>query len=322
MSPLLLLIAAQAHAACTQVGVSPRQAAQVTADGELPERGIPSVQRPKQRPLGAAAMSVVPGLGHLHTCDDLAGVSQGVTSVALSLVGTGLADKPGPLRTPLAVSALHTGRSLAWYSAYDAYRLTKMQRGPVQGATTVDGASLKTLALSPFRLENIRAPATLFASGLAVGIVGAGVALDTPGAWPDSVDWGGLKMHPAAAFGVGTAWTGYTITNVAVSEEALFRGVVQPVLVDATGRPWLGMTLSNVLFGLAHFDLDDPVTGAISASYIAVSSFDVAISAHKHGYDLGRPIAAHFWYDTILFVGLLAADPRNSPWELAFTVPI
>ena len=322
MSLLALLLAGLAQAACTEATISPSRLTQVTADGELPERRLPEVQRPRQRPLGAAAMGVVPGLGHLHTCDDLAAVSQGVTSGALFLAGTGLAQEAGPIRTPVAISAMHTGRSLAWYSAYDAYRVSKMQRGPVENSTTVDGASLKTHILAPFRRENIFAPANLFASGLAAGLVSLQFAAGTAVPWPDRVDWGGGPRRTLGNVGVGAAWTGYTITNVAVSEEALFRGVVQPVLVDATNRPWLGMTLSNMLFGLIHFDLEDPRMGAISASYITLASFDVSISAHKHGYDLSRPIAAHFWYDTILLTGNLLRDPRSSPWELVFRVPL
>jgi membrane protease YdiL (CAAX protease family) len=322
MNGLLLVLATQAHAACTQPSKSLEVAAQVTADGKPPERGLPPAQRPKQRPLGAAAMGFIPGLGHLHTCDRVAGVTQGVPSAALMLMGQGLSVVPNPIGTPLAFSATHTGRSLAWFSSYDAYRTTKMQRGPKEGATTVDGASLKTLALSPFRLENIRSPATLLAGGMAVALVSISATASGPLPWPDRVVWSARELRPVPAMGLGTAWAGFTVANVAYSEEALFRGVVQPVLVDAIGRPWLGMTLSNAIFGMAHFDFEDPQTGAIRASYIALGSFDLAVSAHKHGYDLGRPIAAHFWYDTILFVGALAIDPATAPWELAFTVPI
>ena len=322
MTLLLWLLASPGHAACNQPTISPSLVTQVTADGQPPERSLPELQRPRQRPIGAAAMSVVPGLGHLHTCDERAAVSQGVTSSALILTGMGLNQEAGPIRTPVAISATHTGRSLAWYSAYDAYRVSKMQQGPVQGRTTVDGASLKNHILAPFRRENILAPANLFASGLAAGLVTAQFASGAGTPWPDRVDWGGGSRQTLGNIGVGTAWVGYTVTNVAVSEEAMFRGLLQPILVDLTRRPWLGMTLSNMLFGLAHFDLDDPATGAISATYITLASFDVSISAHKHGYDLGRPIAAHFWYDTILITGTLLLDPRDSPWEFVFTVPL
>ena len=96
-----------------------------------------------------------------------------------------------------------------------------------------------------------------------------------------------------------------------VSEELLFRGVLEPWL----GRwdPWFGMVAANVLFGLAH---------AVSPNYflfaMLIGIYFSVIARGWPGAGLGwdlpnllRPMVAHAVYDFVAFL-LIVRDYRRA----------
>jgi membrane protease YdiL (CAAX protease family) len=88
-----------------------------------------------------------------------------------------------------------------------------------------------------------------------------------------------------------------------VSEELLFRGVVQAVLVRELSFGW-GLFLTSVLFGLLH---------AITLGYaLLATALSVYLGLVWVGSEnLLAPIVAHFLYDFVALVYLLRGSRGN-----------
>jgi membrane protease YdiL (CAAX protease family) len=91
-----------------------------------------------------------------------------------------------------------------------------------------------------------------------------------------------------------------------VSEEALFRGVLQPWL-EAISSPNTGLLISSVVFGLVH---------AITPLYALLAmlmSLYLGMCLHWHdSANLLQPMVVHSLYDFVAFIVILRAYRRAS----------
>ena len=90
-----------------------------------------------------------------------------------------------------------------------------------------------------------------------------------------------------------------------LGEELLFRGVIQSWLVSETNL-WLGLAVTSILFGLAHFiSRTYAVYAAVVGAYLGwlFIAFD----------NLLVPILTHAAYDFFALVYLVRLRPVSSP---------
>ncbi len=93
-----------------------------------------------------------------------------------------------------------------------------------------------------------------------------------------------------------------------LTEEALFRGLIQEAIADGVGRPlgeWVGLAAAASLFGLAHFlSLSYAVIATVMGLYLGWLWLDSG--------NLLVPIVAHTIYDFLALVYLVKIRHRSS----------
>lgn len=138
----------------------------------------------------------------------------------------------------------------------------------------------------------------------------------------------GAQLRPALGYPAATLALGATFEHVAIGEEILFRGLIQSGLARRYGQ-LEGYLAGTAIFGAAHlpnaFLLDSPqdrreyllfalpvITGVgayFGASYV------------WNDYSLAAPVALHFWYDLLVGLSTMVADPDNGFVSARITVP-
>ena len=314
----LLLDTSAAHAACT--GPSPEAAA------AWPEgRRMPPHERPRPLPGVAATLAVVPGLGHAYLCD-WQGAAVGLGTPLGLYLGAGLIvsderhGQPFTADDPLTIPLVYGIQNAWFYGIYDAWRVARLARlgGKDTGRLPVDGAAVSQHLGAPFRKESLRDPVVLGAAALGLVVSSASTIssgqVDSPVWRRETVFWAARPIPTAAGVALGeAAWTGVFV-GVGPGEESLFRGVIQTTAVDALG-PVAGITTASALFGMAHVDRDSSLMVNITrAAYTGALGLGLGWLAHHDGYDLRRPIAAHFWYDLGVGTAAFLLAPDQAPW--------
>ncbi|MBW8785122.1 MAG: CPBP family intramembrane metalloprotease [Novosphingobium sp.] len=134
-----------------------------------------------------------------------------------------------------------------------------------------------------------------------------GLALTIAYAWLN----GGLAPGPASAGGAGLVLLGAILTLLQVgAEELLFRGWLQPALIDKIGVP-AGIAAGALLFSAFH--LTAGVTAPLSFVNLALGGTWFGLLAWRSGGILA-PIAAHYAWNVIEDSGLgLVPNPGLGP---------
>ncbi len=322
LARLLLSCALLLHALPTWARCQPRaeEGAGWTSSGE---RALPSWQRPRVRPGVAAGLSVLPGLGHAYACDPV-GAALFPISVGASL-GTAvvLVADPWAADDPLAQPAMMAAQNIWFYGIYDSFRIASLMRGERADRQPVDRAGIGSHLAAPYRVRNLRDPWVLgsVGVGLAAGsVVTLLTVAESQPVWArKTLPWAGERIPVGAGLPLGLAWEGLVFTGVGVGEESLFRGVIQPVLVDALGAPG-GIVLSSAIFGAAHIrSLERPGEELINAAVVGSLGGLLGFVAHRDRYVLGRAIAMHFWYDAALYSAVFLLAPDSMPWAFSLS---
>lgn len=98
------------------------------------------------------------------------------------------------------------------------------------------------------------------------------------------------------------------LSLVAVSEEVLFRGMLQNSLSEAVSLNF-GLVVSSVLFGLAHL----PNHNLIYSLRAMAAGFYLGWQYQKYGNDLGRTITLHFHIDFMpTLIGLIKSPSQSN----------
>ena len=117
--------------------------------------------------------------------------------------------------------------------------------------------------------------------------------------------------------------------GAAISEEALFRGMVQSGMLE-WWSPTRSVATQAGLFGLAHAPNQLLRPGSTS-DRLKRASLQVAVTSLLgawFGYmtwsdqgDLRRAVAFHFWYDVVVTTYGFVSDPQRWPFRFAVAIP-
>jgi membrane protease YdiL (CAAX protease family) len=264
------------------------------------------------------------GLGFLLGTAALLGTGIGLLGSAPGGLDGGFEDARGPIGLSLAIA----GQNLWFYGIFSAYRDARLMRGNAGYRTSVSDESLGYLATAPFRPSVLARPRFWVALPLLFG--GAlGLSALADGGWRTGgrptlfesrdVNFLGRRFSAPAGFALGEAYYGSLFLPVAVGEEALFRGVIQPGLREMLGD-WGGWALASLIFGGVHIGnflqggdvgLED---AAWAVPYITAGGAYMGYVSMRENGRLATSVALHFWYDFLLGTTAFLLDPENQPF--------
>lgn len=258
--------------------------------------------------------SLLPGGGHMYLGDVGTGVTYAALTTAFLATGAEVQrrndemNRDDELNVPLVV-----GEKIWEYSIFSTFRSAATRAGLDLRAEGFDDTPTASLMLAPFDPDQFLRP-TVFGAAL-LGAVGAALAAeDREGGRLNDV----TRAHMLGSeFDRDDATALYAASALTVSmgagmaEEALFRGILQTVLQDRWGRS-AGLWAASGTFGLAHFSDDSDAVGAVLFTTAAGAYFGWMYN--RDGNRLAAPVAAHFWYDFMLFATSWALDPDDTPF--------
>jgi membrane protease YdiL (CAAX protease family) len=80
------------------------------------------------------------------------------------------------------------------------------------------------------------------------------------------------------------------------SEELFFRGYLMPVTEYYVRSPWISNAITSIIFGAAHINKDRPFP-----IIQTIGGFGLGAIVLHNGWGLAKAIAAHTWYDVVVF---------------------
>ena len=172
---------------------------------------------------------------------------------------------------------------------------------------------LGQLALAPFRRKNFSSPWVI---GFALLGGGLNYAIArSEGAQRDFSDISTVRIlgntfNRDRGFAVYSAYWVPLSLGAGMSEEALFRGMIQSDWQERWGRG-NGLLAASALFGLAHYDGKGASVG--NALFATLAGLYLGWRFNANGDRLSESIAAHFWFDAVAGATLYLADPANNP---------
>jgi len=184
--------------------------------------------------------------------------------------------------------------SLSLYHAFQTNVLFKKQEGayeflPQQAETTDE------LMLAPFEFSNLGRWSTLLPLGIGLGLVIWSGAED---------DYNTRQLNSGdLLFSSGLSY------NAGVGEEAMFRGWMFPLFVEAYGVEnimWANLTQAAI-FGAAHISEDNPFPVFQTAAGLYFGWL-----AKKNGWSLRESIFVHTWWDVIVFTAAFTQGDKKA----------
>ncbi len=189
----------------------------------------------------------------------------------------------------------------------DAFTTYRNYRANEAHTLTLTNRSVIDLSVSPFRWKYLREPDVyiplLFSAGASFLDDQQGQSIFDL----KSINWFGQDVSTTTA-AVGTAaLETFGFALLAVAEEGFFRGVIQTELSERV-NPNFGLIASSILFGLAHHPFHS-LTYSLRAT---LGGLYLGWRYKESDYDLGRPIAIHFYIDFMPIIVQLFRDPISS----------
>lgn len=278
---------------------------------------------PAWMPAVAGATSlVVPGLGQLALHDPQgAALSLGLTALPLA---AGLANVPPTIFADLPdqrTSLWLLTAQEAWFVQSEmAFQLGREQSGNAGFPQPLRVHTVGDLVSAPFegaQFADWRVWATVGAA-LAANILLELLLPSPTGNAPEpptifqarSASWGGVPLTPGEAYGANAGMGMLLAGHAAVGEEALFRGFFQDELQRDLG-PVPALLLTSAIFGAFHVGGINQTTALKQFLGPGLDGLCFGALYQSSGYYLEKPIAAHFYYDTISF-GLAALYPSQT----------
>jgi membrane protease YdiL (CAAX protease family) len=303
-------------------------------------------EEPDRRPGTAVGLSILcPGCGYFYLGQPgraavYLGGAGALVGASLILAGSGerRAAGDGPNRTPgtrpLVFPALMAALNLWSYGVFASYRDARLAGQDLGYQYPVSREGLPELVTAPFRPRVLARPWFWAGLPLMVGSAVAFTALVAPDEFGRNTrslaDGGGVwflgrRFGARAGLLLGEAYYGGLYLPVAVGEEALFRGVVQPALSEWLGV-WQGWAVTSLLFGAAHVEAfigqrDGLSTAVKAVPFVTAVGSYMGLAAIQTGFRLETSVALHFWYDVLLGTTAFLADPDNQPFALRIGMP-
>ncbi|MBC7417669.1 MAG: CPBP family intramembrane metalloprotease, partial [Pedobacter sp.] len=168
----------------------------------------------------------------------------------------------------------------AGVALYDSF-LTRVQDYHREGKYLFlpEKQNLESIHKAPFTFTYLSRPTTFLPLLLAFGL---GISEFNRSTKPDHFD---LRMSDAAT-------STYASYVAGVTEEAMFRGWMQPILYENTQNVWLTNTIQALAFGYSH---------ATPQPYIQIAfGLYSGWLTPKNYWDLSESIFIHTWWDVIV----------------------
>jgi membrane protease YdiL (CAAX protease family) len=129
----------------------------------------------------------------------------------------------------------------------------------------------------------------------------------------------GADSRPSVAYPVAAGTFAATFEQVAIAEEATFRGLFQSGIARSCGQA-CGWAVGSYVFGGFHatnaFFIDDDEKRkrylAIGVPYLVLFGQYLSGVYWADGYSLATTVAIHFWYDFLLSAADFLYEPRSS----------
>lgn len=264
----------------------------------------------------AMLWSLLPGGGHFYLGDPLTGVTYATLTTAFLVTGLEVARRNDELgrEDEVNVPAI-VGEKIWEYSIYTTFREAATRAGidlRAHGFDDTPTASLLAASFDPDQFLRWQ----VFGAALLGAAAAAAAAHDRDGGRLIDVERAHLygstfdrddatALYAAGALGVSL--------GAGVSEEALFRGVLQPILQEQWGRA-PGLWAASGVFGAAHLAGVDGELNVGGALFATAAGAYFGWLYNQDGNRLAGPIAAHFWYDFMIFATAWAMDPDDTPF--------
>ncbi len=210
-------------------------------------------------------------------------------------------------------SALYQGAG--FLSAWDAFQAAvpaqQLDKGRFKFMNPADRESVGDLLLAPFKPEYLLRPSTYIPLGILGGLAALSVGAYRADKTGDGARW--------TRYGAGDAFfTGALSMNAAATEEAMFRGYIQPLFHQWSGeRAWISNPAQALIFAAAHIGgvTNVPVAQAGLGWYLGWLT-------QRDGWKIGQAVAIHFWWDVIAVSATLFTR-HEVPISLgSFSVPV
>ena len=273
--------------------------------------------KPFKSPSAATFLSIIPGLGHVYL---------GQYSTAATIFGayaSSIIIAADSKDIKLSTLSGATAQNTAFYSFYAAYRDARINNGSISSIHPMPTDSFTDLATGIFSPSILGKPEVwggylgAFGGAIAIGYLSekystAAIEDDRP-----TLDFlNGIT--PMVAFPVG------------IGEEALFRGFLQPALMQYF-TPTTSIIISSLAFGAVHIPNAIGMSPAhqinyytFSIPYITSLGAYMGWMAYKNN-SLRESVALHTWYDfTIFAIAYGASKATKTPpaRTYQFSIPL
>ncbi len=251
----------------------------------------PHFEMKRKSPAVAVSLSALfPGLGHLYL---------GEKATAAELIGTTFAGMGGLALSSSNEQAFEgsvlTLQTTWSYGLYASYRDVRLFNGNAGYSYKMPADSFADLSFASFRWKILKKPEVWGGFLGAIGLAAATTYfIHISEARLPSLSIDTSKIMPVFAFPIG------------ISEEALFRGCLQPMLMETFG-PRGGILLSSLAFGAMHIPNALFLEPEERKDYYAFSLPLITALGAYFGWltyknnSLQESVAIHSWYDFTLF---------------------
>jgi membrane protease YdiL (CAAX protease family) len=266
--------------------------------------------------LPAMLWSLLPGGGHFYLGDTAAGFTYAGLTAAFLAAGAEVQRRNDELDRKDEVNVSEIVAEKVWeYSIFTTFRSAAVADGIDLRASRFDDTPTSKLLLAPFDPDQFLRP-TVFVPAL-LGIAGAALAAqDRQGGSVRDVTRArmfGSDFNRNDATGLYAASALTVSLGAGTAEEGLFRGILQPLLQERWGDR-AGLWATAGTFGLAHIVAPD---GGVNVEGVLFATGAGGYLGWLYDHDgdrLAGPIAAHFWYDFMVFATSWVMEPDNTPF--------
>ncbi len=162
------------------------------------------------------------------------------------------------------------------------------------------------LMLAPARFDYVIRPSTF----IPLAVIGALSYLSLKQEIPADSDIERDAVRPADYF-----FAGAFSYNAGTHEEAVFRGWLQPWLMEQWGSPFWSNATQSTVFAAAHLNTNPfPIIQLLLGYHLGWVT-------QKNGYRLGEAIFIHTWWDVVAFVSAYNYKQKAKDEEARLRIP-